>query len=260
MATKKRETPVRVLSPRRGDPLRISVAKGEPERLPRGRHGLTREEVHTSQRTRLMDAMAELAAEKGYANVTIGDLVARGGLAKRTFYDHFPDKDACALAAAEHFAEKVLAAIIRPHDRDVDLYLRVQHSLGRMFEVFAAHPAYSRTFLVEIWATGPKVIARRLDVDRQIARLLVALSQDVSAHRPEARAIEEAHALAVIGAVNETLYRVVFFEGAESLPRHADKLIPIVTGLLMAQIPASSERRPPRSGRGREPGATKSSS
>ncbi|WP_394846834.1 TetR/AcrR family transcriptional regulator [Pendulispora brunnea] len=212
--------------------------------------------MRTSQRTRLMDAMAELAAEKGYANVTIGDLVALGGLAKRTFYDYFPDKDACALAAAEHFAEKILATIIRPHDRELDLYSRVQQSVSRMLEVFAQHPAYSRTFLVEIWATGPKVIARRLDVDRQIARLLVALSQDVSAHRPEARAIEEAHALAVIGAVNETLYRVVFLEGAENLPRHTDKLVRIVTGLLMAQIP-TPERPAPRSRRNRDSGTTK---
>src|SRR5882757_6824210 len=92
VATKKREIPVQAL------PARRSAAK----RLPRGRHGLTREEVRSSQRTRLMDAMAELAAEKGYANVTIGDLIAHGGLAKRTFYDHFPDKDSCALAAEEH--------------------------------------------------------------------------------------------------------------------------------------------------------------
>ncbi|WP_394836506.1 TetR/AcrR family transcriptional regulator [Pendulispora rubella] len=247
MSTKRRDTSLVARPQRRGD----------AERLPRGRHGLTREEVSTSQRTRLMDAMAELAAEKGYANVTIGDLVARGGLAKRTFYDYFPDKDACALAGAEHFAEKILATIIRPHDRELDLYSRVQASVNRMLEVFAQHPTYSRTFLVEIWATGPKVIARRLDVDRQIARLLVALSQDVSAHRPEARAIEEAHALAVVGAVNETLYRVVFLEGAENLPRHADKLIRVVSGLLMAQMPTTPDRRPPRSRRGQDSGAKK---
>ena len=247
MATKKRE-PARQILPRK---------PSDPERLPRGRHGLSRDEVRTSQRTRLMDAMAELAAEKGYSNVTIGDLVTRGGLAKRTFYDYFEDKDACALAAAELFAEKILAAIIRPHDRELALEPRVRDSVNRMLDVFAEHPTYSRTFLVEIWAAGPTVITRRLEVDRQIARLLVALSEDVSAHRPEARAIEDAHALAVIGAVNETLYRVVFFEGAESLPRHADKLIPIVTGLLRAEIPPSSERRPPKSRRGRESGTTK---
>ncbi len=216
-----------------------------PERLPRGRHGLSREQVRTSQRTRLLDAMAQLAAEKGFPNVTIGDVVALGGLAKRTFYDYFPDKDACALAAGEHFAEKILAAIIRPHDRDLDLYLRVQTSVGRMLEVFAEHPDYARTFSVEIWAAGPKVIAHRLEVDRQIARVLVALSEDVSAHRPGARAIEEAHALAVVGAVKEYLYRTIFYEGAERLPAIADKVIPLVAGLLMAEIPSPAAPKRP---------------
>jgi len=224
----------------------VATKKREaPERLPRGRHGLSRDQVRTSQRTRLLDAMAQLAAEKGFPNVTIGDLVAVGGLAKRTFYDYFPDKDACALAAGEHFAEKILAAIIRPHDRDLDLYLRVKMSVGRMLEVFAEHPDYARTFSVEIWAAGPKVIAYRLEVDRQIARLLVALSEDVSAHRAGARAIEEAHALAVVGAVKEYLYRTIFFEGAEKLPAIADKLIPLVAGLLMAEIPAPAPAKKP---------------
>ena len=41
------------------------------EQLPRGRHGLTRDEVLTSQRARMLDAICQAVAEKGYAGTAV---------------------------------------------------------------------------------------------------------------------------------------------------------------------------------------------
>ena len=46
--------------------------------LPSGRHNLPREFVVTSQRDRLLDAMAQSCAEKRYAEVSVADIVAAG--------------------------------------------------------------------------------------------------------------------------------------------------------------------------------------
>ena len=56
-----------------------------PSALPRGRHHLGAEVVRASQRARLLEAIAAATAEKGYAAVTIGDIVERAGVARRTF-------------------------------------------------------------------------------------------------------------------------------------------------------------------------------
>src|SRR5882724_3806888 len=64
-------------------------------RLPSGRHGLAREAVVASQRGRLLDAMAEVVAEKGYQATTVADVVERAGVSRRTFYEQFPDREAC---------------------------------------------------------------------------------------------------------------------------------------------------------------------
>src|SRR5258706_9322051 len=63
-----------------------------PSRLPSGRHGLTREAVVASQRGRLVDAMAQVVAEKGYPAATVADVGERAGGSRRTFYEQFADK------------------------------------------------------------------------------------------------------------------------------------------------------------------------
>src|SRR3989442_12855138 len=79
--------------------------------LPRRPHRLTRTEVAASQRTRLMAAFTELLAERGYAAVTIGELASRAGVSRAAFYEHFADKQACLLAAYDHFAARVVTAM-----------------------------------------------------------------------------------------------------------------------------------------------------
>ena len=78
-----------------------SASDDIPRRLPRGSHGLDRDVVEASQRTRLLEAVGRAVAERGYAAATIDDVVRRAGVSKKTFYDHFADKQDCFLAAYE---------------------------------------------------------------------------------------------------------------------------------------------------------------
>ncbi|MDR3418470.1 MAG: helix-turn-helix domain containing protein [Nevskia sp.] len=219
--------------------MKEPAAKGRhiPRNLPRGRHGLSRELVQASQRMRLLDAIAELTAEKGYAAVTIADIVTRGGVAKRTFYEYFEDKEACFLAAGEHLADQIVRTITLPHDPGLDLYRRAEATIRGLLQLLAERPSYARAFVVEVWAAGPRAINMRLEVDRQLALLLVALSRDVSFHQSGARPVSELHAVAVIEAVGGILYRIVFSEGAGHLTRQVETLAQLATGLLLAEMP-----------------------
>src|SRR5207249_11332900 len=62
-----------------------SVDTPLPRVLPRGPHGLAREVVQASQRARMLDAMAEAVAEKGYGAVSVADVIARAGVSRKTF-------------------------------------------------------------------------------------------------------------------------------------------------------------------------------
>ena len=55
-------------------------------------------QVH-DQRGRMLTAVAELAAEKGYPALTASEIIARGRVSRATFYAEFQDREECFLTA-----------------------------------------------------------------------------------------------------------------------------------------------------------------
>jgi AcrR family transcriptional regulator len=84
---------------------------GAGERLPPGRHGISREEVERNQRERMIAAMAELAAERGFAKVRVADVIARAHVSRATFYAHFENRSACLEGTFSELFERLLAEI-----------------------------------------------------------------------------------------------------------------------------------------------------
>ena len=130
---------------------------GLAERLPSGRHGLAREAVVASQRGRLVDAIAQVVAEKGYQATTVADVVERAGVSRRTFYEQFPDKEACFLAAYEVAQEVVLGRIAAAvaHRPDAGWRERARSGVEAFLALLAAEPAFARALQLEILPPGP---------------------------------------------------------------------------------------------------------
>ncbi len=162
-----------------------------PRSLPSGPHRLAREEVLASQRGRLLDAIAEVVAERGYGASTVADVIDHAGVSRKTFYEHFRDREQCFLAAYDAGVE-VLMTTMRAADDPIAAYL----------ETLAAEPAFARTFLIEIAAAGPHALARRLAVHDSFAALI--------GDRPEA--------VACVGAINEVVVREVAAGRTAELP------------------------------------------
>jgi len=60
-------------------------------------------------RQKLLDASLAVIREKGYVATTVDELCARAGVAKGSFFHHFPDKEALAVAAANYWSETTSA-------------------------------------------------------------------------------------------------------------------------------------------------------
>jgi AcrR family transcriptional regulator len=67
----------------------------------------------TGPASRLIDAAISAFAGRGYGDVTIGDLCERAGVAKATFYRHFPNKNSVFLAAAMAVVERAVVGFER---------------------------------------------------------------------------------------------------------------------------------------------------
>jgi TetR/AcrR family transcriptional regulator, transcriptional repressor for nem operon len=55
---------------------------------------------------RLLDAAVHVIRSRGYSAARVEDICAEAGLTKGAFFHHFASKEACAVAAAAHYAAK----------------------------------------------------------------------------------------------------------------------------------------------------------
>lgn len=128
--------------------------------LPAGRHGFSREQVAHHQRERLIAGVAVAVAAKGYATVTLTDIVRAARVSRRVFYANFESKEECFLAAfdavAEHLRELVTEAAAPP-GRWPD---RALAALRAALAFLASEPDLARLCLVESLGAGPAAVAR----------------------------------------------------------------------------------------------------
>src|SRR5262249_43880395 len=133
-----------------------------PEQLPPGRHGLSRRDVVRSQRSRILTAVTQVVAEDGYQAARVTDVIARAGVSRKTFYEHFSDKEECFLAAYDTNLADLMGATSAGFDRsDDDWAERVRSGLTAFLEGLASRPEAARMCMVEVLAAGPKALARR---------------------------------------------------------------------------------------------------
>jgi AcrR family transcriptional regulator len=62
-----------------------------------------------STRQRALDAMAEAIGEHGYPDTTVGDVLTRARMSRRTFYELFANREECFLATYDHARSNALA-------------------------------------------------------------------------------------------------------------------------------------------------------
>jgi TetR/AcrR family transcriptional regulator, transcriptional repressor for nem operon len=69
-------------------------------------------------KTRLLDAALAVIRTKGYGGATVDEICRAAGLSKGSFFHYFPDKEALAIAAAEHFSDGAAALFAAAAYRD----------------------------------------------------------------------------------------------------------------------------------------------
>jgi AcrR family transcriptional regulator len=169
--------------------------------LPRGRHTLTRDKVRAIQRERLMVAITELMAERGYRNVTIQDIVGRAGVSRSAFYDCFPRKEDCAFAAYGRFIEVLLIAIAQRTADSADWESFIVGLLDGYVSTLVRDLVVARAFQIEMDAVGPEARKRRRRALRRFAAFIRSQQERLAADDPTLQTLpDEAYLGAVYAA------------------------------------------------------------
>ena len=175
------------------------------EVLPRRPHAPARAALRASQRGRLLCAIADAVAERGYAATSVADVIARAGVSRKTFYAHFEDKEACFLASYDVGADAIHAALAESAAGLEDWEEVLDAALGTWLAVLASDLAFTRAYMVEVWAAGDAARERWKVRRDRTEGLLRALHARIRAQDPRVAPVSQTQIAAVVGGVNRVM-------------------------------------------------------
>jgi AcrR family transcriptional regulator len=177
-------------------------------------------------RDRITAGLAAAIAEKGYAAVTIADVVRHARVSKRTFYEHFADKEACFLAAYDMVADHIRASMRAAAESFEEWPQQVRAALATMLRFLASEPELARLCMVEPVAAGGEIAARHRASMQGFVEILKAGRPEHSGQRPLPQATEET----LIGGIVSLIVREISAGRTEDL----EKLLPDLVELILA--------------------------
>jgi AcrR family transcriptional regulator len=158
----------------------------------------------TSHRERLIAAMASSIESSGYRETTVADVVRIARTSRRTFYEHFEDREACFLALFDAVNDQMMeqvAGAVRP---ERSLEEQVDSALDAYIDGVTAQPALYRSFVHELPSLGQAGADRMTGVTERFAGLLVALVDSTRSQQPEiTRPLTMDTAIMIVGGLRE---------------------------------------------------------
>ena len=193
--------------------------RGDP--LPRGRHKMAPGTVRSSQRQRLLRAIVECVADRGFEATTVSMVVATARVSSNAFYEHFSDKTDCFLQACDEVAGELLSELvtlvsepdwIRALAKGMDLYLRW----------WQARPAFARAYLLSLQHAGERAAEQRERTYERFEAMFTELAQRARVEQPELPPLSPLVPRALVVAITDAIAeRVRLTRGQELLELEA---------------------------------------
>jgi AcrR family transcriptional regulator len=166
----------------------------------------------------MLNAVVAVVGEKGFADMTVADVVAHAGVSRRTFYEQFEDKLDCFLAAYVAHAEALLADV-EAALADADPGSRLRVGLTAYLEHLAERPTFARVLTIDILGAGPRALGVRERMRARFMRNWRAVSDNDDVLR------------ALVGGIAELVQARLLAGQADSLPELVPTLEQFVRGI-----------------------------
>lgn len=182
--------------------------------LARGNQNVSRSFVIHSQRERILDAVTNLTAARGYAAVGIDDVAAEAAVSLHAFYEHFADKEDALLVAYELGHAKGLAIVQRAYSSQEKWPNAVRAAIAALFRFLASEPAFAHIALVDAKTATSRTAERSNAGVSAFAQLLLPGMDEIPEDaRPPAVIIE-----AIAGGIFELCLQQALQRRIHELP------------------------------------------
>jgi AcrR family transcriptional regulator len=141
------------------------------------------------QRARIVQAMVDVVAERGFAGTTVRLVTTRAGVSSRTFYECFDGLEDCFSEVLDLGLARAFELITQAFAQEDDWQNGVRAALASILAFFDSEPRLARVWFVETMAAGSRSLERR---ERNLARLramIVDYWSQTSIIRPEPVAV-----------------------------------------------------------------------
>jgi AcrR family transcriptional regulator len=165
--------------------------------IPPGRHQLPAEYVARNQQVRMINAITELVAERGYQKTTIDSIAKSARVSLKTFYEHYANKEECFLAAFDTDVEAAAEVFGELLDPDMPWPDRMATGIEIFLEMVVAEPARAKLCLVASQSAGSTVFSRYQAELEKIASHL----REGRALNPMASKMPEGLEVAIVGGI-----------------------------------------------------------
>jgi AcrR family transcriptional regulator len=207
-----------------------SQGTGAPKAAPSGlthndSNGLERERISDIQRARMLAAMAQVACERGVANVTVAHVVARSGVSRRTFYEIFEDREDCFLAAFDEAIGRACEYVLPAYRAGGRWWDRIRSALTALLQFLDEEPFRGRLLVVETLGAGPTALQRRRQA---LARIIAALDEGRGKMKASGAQPPPLTAEGVAGAVLAVVHTRMLERDTQPLLGLANQLMAII--------------------------------
>jgi AcrR family transcriptional regulator len=158
-----------------------------------------------TQRGELMEGFCKAVEERGLAATTIADIVRHARVSKRTFYEHFADKEDCFFAAYRALSVAVMRQVARSIDFTGPWEAQIEAAVRAYVAILDSRPKLTRAFFLEIHAAGPRAIGLRREVLAEFAELTRGFADEAHRRQPALQPLTPAMSMAMVGGINELM-------------------------------------------------------
>lgn len=202
-----------------------TTTQATTDRLPRGPHRLSRQEVENHQRERIMVALVATVGSKGYGSTTIGDITSRARVSRDTFYEQFANKEECFVAVYDAITRELLAEIVAVGTSQPTYVDAVRDGIRAYLRFWSEHPDAARVCTIEVMAAGENALAQRERTLGRFARLFRAIADRAAREQPGLPTVPDIVPRASILAVLDLATEYVRQGRAAALPELEEEMV-----------------------------------